>query len=58
MINEEYGKFQLVCDICQNEHEQQYDTWSEAVEGKREAGFRVKREGGGYIDICRNCQEW
>ena len=56
-IQKEHGYFLLVCDICQNAEETDFETWSEAVDDKKELGWKSKREGGGWIDVCPDCQE-
>lgn len=51
------GHYFLTCDIC---YEQANDAWSEfsgAVAGKKEHGWKSKKEDGEWLDICPRCQE-
>jgi len=56
-IQRENYHYILVCDICQNAAEAVFDTWGEAVDFKIDNGWKAKTEGGGWIDICPDCQE-
>lgn len=56
MIDREYNKFRLVCDVCGNE-ETGFDYFDEAVEAKKELGWVSRRVNGEYQDICPDCQE-
>ena len=56
-IQKEDGYFLLVCDLCQNPEEKEFDMWSRAADAKKELGWKSKREGGGWIDVCPDCQE-
>ena len=57
-IQREYGMEVLRCDICGNPDEGiKFDIWEEALSYKKENGWKTKKEGGGWIDICPDCQE-
>lgn len=58
MIDKEYGKHRLVCDICNNELDERFDSLEEVVDAKLTLGFKSKKECGGWIDICPTCLEW
>jgi hypothetical protein len=46
----------LVCDIC--DHEVKYfDNFQDAVDYKKENGWRSRKENGEWLDICPECQE-
>lgn len=61
MIDREYGKFVLVCDIC-GEEVTGFDTFDEALEHKSKEGWRSRRGQQldlkeGFVDICPACIE-
>lgn len=55
MIERDYSLYILVCDQC-GEAFGTYDSFEEAVEAKKKQGFKSKREGRQWIDICKDCQ--
>lgn len=44
------------CDICGDELGDDYDFY-DAVESKKAAGWRSKKYGGDWIDMCPDCQK-
>lgn len=44
------------CDICGEQLAEQYD-FEDAVEAKRDAGWRSKKINGEWIDLCNDCQK-
>lgn len=56
MIDQQHGKFLLVCDICGEDYAE-YDSWQKAVEFKHEFGFksRFDKEDKHWLDICPKC---
>lgn len=56
MIDKQHGRYVIICDICCNEADERFDTFTEAVDGKKKLRFRSKMEGGGWIDVCPECQ--
>ena len=56
-IQKQYREYVLICDICQNEVDGTFVNFIEAVDYKKENGWKSKKEGGGWIDICPDCQE-
>ena len=56
-IQREYDWYRLTCDICQNAEEETFNLWRHAVEYAKLNGWKQKHEGGGWIDICPDCQE-
>ena len=54
MVEKRYSETYLICDICNEEHS--FDTFVEAVEGKKDLGYESSRESGDWQDICVNCQ--
>jgi hypothetical protein len=59
MIDSEYGKYTLVCDIC-GEEVTGFDTFDDALDYKTEEGWKSKQGEQldlkeGWIDVCPNC---
>lgn len=54
MIEKEYGKYNLICDIC---YETVYglETWQDVLDTKRELEWKTKIIDGKRIDICPDC---
>ncbi len=58
MIDKEYGEFILVCDICgEATAGDGWQTFQEAVDGKKQAGWKSQRHNGVWQDVCLECQE-
>ena len=55
MIDNRYGKYIPVCDICDEELEPQ-DTYEDAIKAKSNEGWRSKKIDSDWIDVCPNCQ--
>ena len=58
MINEEYGKFNLVCDICYASEDERHDNETGVINTLKELGYVKKKESDKWIHICPECQEW
>ena len=56
MIEKHYGAFILVCDYCGGESVE-FDTFQDAVDGKNKFGWKSKRAGNEWHDVCPECQE-
>ena len=48
--------YDLICDICGNKEDGFYD-FNEAVEYKKENGWKSEKYKGEWEDICPECQE-
>ena len=58
MIDKIHGVYYLICDICEIEAEEEFPEFDEAVEYKKENGWRGKRlEDGLWFDVCPACRE-
>jgi hypothetical protein len=55
MINKEYGDFVLSCDICGHEVKP-LDDFNEAIEYKKDNGWRSQKRNGEWEDVCPKCQ--
>ena len=56
-IEKDYGVYYLVCDICGQADDEEFDCWSEASDYAKETDWEQKYEGGGWINICPECQK-
>jgi len=56
MINKEYGKYVLTCDVCEERAEETFNSFVEAVDYRRASGWKVKKEKDGtWVDTCTEC---
>lgn len=51
----ERGMYDLICDICTNYEE--FETFNEAVEFKKEFGWKSEKKNNEWIDICEECKD-
>lgn len=56
MIDKQYGKYVLVCDICGDAASEDFETFQGAVEYKKENNWKSKKQGSEWLDICPDCQ--
>lgn len=54
-IERDYDFFNLYCDICGEEAEEQFFEFQEAVDYKKSNGWKSKRKGGEWQDVCPDC---
>jgi Fe2+ or Zn2+ uptake regulation protein len=57
MIDKSCGFYSLVCDNCGEELDEQFDDFYEAVEAKKENGWKSKKVNGEWQDICPDCAD-
>jgi Fe2+ or Zn2+ uptake regulation protein len=57
MISKEYGKYTLICDMCGATTEEEYETFQDAVDAKRDTGWKSKKIDGEWVDLCPGCIE-
>jgi hypothetical protein len=57
MIEESYGDYKLVCDVCGWEADELFNYFDEAVQYKRDEGWKSQRHNGEWEDVCPDCQE-
>ena len=53
MITQEYNKYKLYCDCCDNCLE--FDSFEEAVAYKKKEGWKSFRNAGMWEDCCPEC---
>ena len=57
MINKFGKSYILSCDICQEEAEETFYDFYDAVKFKRDNGWKSQKdENGEWMDICPECQ--
>jgi hypothetical protein len=56
MIDKEHGEFILSCDFC-GEQVDGFDDFYDAVDYKKDKGWKNKRINGDWNDICPECQK-
>ncbi len=56
MITKEYGKYRLKCDNCEEELEEDFETFQDAVDAKAENGYKSVKKNNEFKDICAECQ--
>lgn len=57
MIDKQSGQYYLICDICGEEAEETFDDFYDAVEYKKENGWKSQKRNSGWQDVCPECQE-
>jgi len=55
MISKEYGKYTLICDICGLGVDEEFDIFQDAVDAKKDMGWKSKRTDGEWMDLCPDC---
>jgi hypothetical protein len=51
-------EFELSCDYCEEPAEETFDTFQEAVEFKKDNGWKsVKDKAGNWHELCPECQD-
>jgi hypothetical protein len=51
-------EFALSCDYCEDEHDEMFETFQDAVEHKKDERNNwsvIKDENGGWRDLCPEC---
>lgn len=57
MIGKEYGKFRLLCDVCGNIVEEEFDTFQDALDFARLNRWRLQWRKGGWENVCPTCRK-
>ena len=55
MIDKIHGKFRLICEECGDMSLVEFDTFPDAVDGKKTLGWRSRKIMGAWKDICPDC---
>lgn len=56
MIDRSYGRFELVCDICGEVADDDFETFHDAVDYKKSEEWKSIKVGVDWQDTCPNCQ--
>jgi hypothetical protein len=54
MIDKQHGEYSLICNIC-DETGEIFSSFEDAVDYKKECGWKSKKQGDEWIDICPDC---
>ena len=58
MIERDFnGLYTLTCDICGEEAPRTFDDFHEAVQYKKDEGWKSQKYKGEWEDVCPECQE-
>jgi hypothetical protein len=58
MIEKVGGEFELICDVCEESADEFFDEFYDAVEYKKDNGWRSRKDAkGNWEDVCPECQE-
>jgi hypothetical protein len=58
MIERDFnGLYTLTCDICGEEALETFEKFSEAVQYKKDEGWKSQKHKGEWEDVCPECQE-
>lgn len=57
MIDKHFGDYIVICDICSEELDEGFDTFQDAIDGKKKAGWISEKRSKGWFDVCTDCQD-
>jgi hypothetical protein len=57
MITKHGDIYTLTCDICGDDAEEAFDDFCDAVDYKKENGWKSQKYKGEWEDVCPECQE-
>lgn len=57
MIDNNYGTYSLICDVCGEEADETFDYFADAVEYKKDKdnGWKSQKRNGQWEDVCPKC---
>ncbi|HHW90826.1 MAG TPA: hypothetical protein GX745_08005 [Clostridiales bacterium] len=56
-IEKEDGMYRLYCDICGEKTSESFFDFYDAVQHKKQEGWRSQKNQGEWEDVCPDCQE-
>ena len=56
MIEKQWNSFILVCDICGEQAEKEFDNFHDAVDYKKSEGWKSQKRNSQWEDVCPECQ--
>lgn len=57
MIDQQKGKYILICDNCDETTGEEYDSFDDAVQAIKENGWVNKKYADGWKNICAECNK-
>ena len=57
MIDKQSGRYHLACDVCGEEIDETFDDFYDAVQHKKDNGWKSQKVNGEWEDVCPECQE-
>ncbi len=51
------GTYDLICDVCGDCADESFENFHDAVNGKKEHGWKSQKRNGDWEDVCEICQE-
>lgn len=57
MVEKGYTGFQMICDMCGEEFEEELETYKELSRIARKNGWKVVKGDTGYYHYCPECAE-
>lgn len=57
MISKFEGMYTLTCDMCGDEYQETFFDFYDAVKAKRENGWKSRKTGDEWMDVCDACLE-
>lgn len=57
MIDKQHGSYYLICDICGEVVDALFDDFYDAVQFKKDEGWKSRKIKGEWKDICPECGE-
>lgn len=55
MIDKTHGVYELECDVCGESPDETFDDFEDAVNFKREQGWKSRKIDGEWCDLCPGC---
>lgn len=56
-IDKDSGMYSLTCDICGEIADEEFFEFGEAVDYKKENGWKSQKRNGQWEDVCPDCQD-
>lgn len=57
MIDRTHGFFELSCDVCGECCDESFDEFTDAVQFKKDEGWKSRKINGEWHDLCPECVE-
>ncbi len=57
MIQRIYCGYVIICDNCEHQASNAYESWQDAIDAKEEEGFESKNDSNGWMDLRDECRD-